>query len=166
MLERKRPKKNNEKLQVLQTPNEGWVEMRERLSSGVPTMGEISASAKDFQYLASPYSLNGTAEGDIRTTRYQQATRCAYKLMASGLNIYSPITYHHAVQAVCGFVNRPTKFWLELDFGILQYAKGLFVLMLDGWQNSIGVQREIEYARENGIPVSFIHPDAYILTGK
>ena len=42
----------------------------------------------------------------------------------------------------------------------------MFVLQLEAWQRSIGVKREIEFARENDIPVSFLHPDAYILTGK
>lgn len=166
MLGRKRSKTNNENLQELPTETSGGMGLQSWLSGRVPEMGEISASAKDFQYLACPYSLNNTADSDEMKNRYEQVTRCTYKLLKTGLNIYSPITYHHAIQRVCGIIKAPTRFWLELDFGILKHAKGMFVLMLDGWQNSIGVTREIEFCRHHDIPISFIHPDAYILTGK
>ena len=166
MLGKRRNKTNDEDLSELSTEAIGGMAVPEWMSGRVPEMGEISSSAKDFQYLASPYSLNNTADSSAMRESYEQVTRCTFKLLKTGLNVYSPITYHHAVQKVCGVMRQPTRFWLELDFGILKHAKGMFVLMLDGWQNSIGVTREIEFCRHNNIPISFIHPDAYILTGK
>jgi len=166
MLGRKRTRKDNENLHE-QPTDQGWeVGMPEGLSRGVSGMETISSNAKELNYLASPYSLNGTADRGILRTRYEQNARCSLKLTMQGLNVYSPVVYHHAIQEVCGYVDRPTNFWLELDFGILKLASGMFVLQLDEWQRSIGVKREIEFARENDIPVTFIHPDAYILTGK
>ena len=71
--------------------------------------------------------------------------RCAYKFLLQGLNIYSPIVYQHSLQNVCGYIDRPTDFWLSLDFGILRQASGMFVLMLQDWDKSIGVEKEIEF---------------------
>jgi len=166
MLGRKRTRTDNENLHE-QPTDQGWeVGMPKGLSRGVSGMETISSNAKELNYLASPYSLNGTADRGIMRQRYEQNARCSLKLTMQGLNVYSPVVYHHAIQEVCGYVDRPTNFWLELDFGILKLASGMFVLQLDEWQRSIGVKREIEFARENDIPVTFIHPDAYILTGK
>ena len=129
-------------------------------------MGALATEAKSFVYLASPYSLNNTADEDSMECRYKQITRCCHTMMATGLNVYSPITHHHSVQSVGGAINQSSNYWLSLDFGILKHAKGLFVLMLDGWQNSIGVKREIAYAREHlDIPVMSIQPDKFIMTG-
>ena len=129
-------------------------------------LATLSASAKDLIYLASPYSLNGTASKKILEDRYQITCRCAYKFLLQGLNIYSPIVYQHSLQNVCGYIDRPTDFWLSLDFGILRQASGMFVLMLQDWDKSIGVEKEIEFANSKDIPITFIHPDTYILTGR
>jgi len=129
-------------------------------------VGELAAEAQGFVYLASPYSLNNTADEAAMDCRFAQITRCCHTMMTAGLNVYSPITHHHAVQDIGGAINKSSDFWLRLDFGLLKHASGVFVLMLDGWQNSIGVTREISYARDHlGIPVMFIQPDKNILAG-
>ena len=167
MLGRKRNRgKDTKNLQELSTES-GWeMDLRKRLSDGVPQMGEISTSSKDYIYLASPYSLNNTSSEQEKECRYKQVARCAYKFLLQGISIYSPIVHYHSIQKVCGNIIKPTKFWLELDFGLLKHSQGMFVLMIDGWSQSIGVKREIEYCRKIELPVTFIHPDAYILNGE
>lgn len=153
-------------LQKLSTKPRRNLDMRERMSAGVSEVGALASKAKEFVYLASPYSLNNTAKDEAMDRRNAQITRCCHTMMATGLNVYSPITHHHSVQNIGGKIEGSSDYWLALDFGLLKHATGLFVLMLDGWQNSIGVTREISYAREHlDIPVVFIQPDKYILTG-
>jgi citrate lyase beta subunit len=36
---------------------------------------------------------------------------------------------------------------------------GLIVLALDGWEESVGVQAEIEHARKLGLSVIIVHPE-------
>jgi len=130
----------------------------------VQSVEDLAAQAKDFVYLASPYSLGGTANDADMDRRYRQITRCCHALTRLGANIYSPITHHHSTQSVGGIIKGDSNYWLAIDFGVLKHAKGMYVLTLDGWEKSVCVSREIEYARDKlDIPVMFIRPDKYIL---
>ena len=166
MLGRKRTKERNEDVRELQTEVRREVGVYEGLSRGVSGLATLSASAKDLIYLASPYSLNGTSSEKVLESRYQMNCRCVFKFMLQGLNIYSPIVYQHSILSVCGYIDKPTNFWLSLDFGILRQSSGMFVLMLEDWDKSVGVEKEIEFARSKNIPITYIHPDIYILTGR
>lgn len=129
-------------------------------------MEAMATSTQGVIYLAAPYTLNGTAEPEEMNTRVKQVTRAANQLMMMGLNVFSPVTHSHAINKVAE-LEFDTADWLRKDFGYLKNAKGMYVLMLDGWENSIGVRREIEYARDwLGMPVMFLYPDKFILTGE
>ena len=140
--------------------------MQERLSRGVPELETLETTPKNLIYLASPYTLNGTADETEMQKRYEQVTRCAHMLMAMGMNVFSPITHSHAVQSVRWPLSINTGEWLQIDFAYLRHAHGMAVLMLDGWQNSIGVTREIEFCRKHYIPIMFLQPDKLILEGE
>jgi hypothetical protein len=48
------------------------------------------------------------------------------------------------------------QIWQRHDHRYLEACDEVVVLMLDGWQQSIGVQAEISAARELGKPVTFL----------
>jgi len=52
------------------------------------------------------------------------------------------------------------SFWREYDRAFLEMCSEVWVLTLDGWRESHGVQAEIELARELGKPVVLVEPDA------
>jgi hypothetical protein len=135
------------------------------MSRGVPELETLEASPKNIIYLASPYTLNGSAEENEMEKRYEQVTRCAHMMMVMGMNVFSPVTHSHAIQNSRWPLCINTTEWLQMDFAYLTHAHGMAVLMLDGWQNSIGVTREIEFCRKHHIPVMFIQPDKFILEG-
>jgi hypothetical protein len=140
------------------------MDLPQRVPEGVQSVEDLAAQAKDFIYLASPYSLGGTADDAAMDRRHRQITRCCHALMRLGANVYSPITHHHSTQSVGGTIEGDSNYWLTIDFGVLKHAKGMYVLTLDGWEKSVCVSREIEYARDTlNIPVIFIRPDKYIL---
>ena len=108
-------------------------------------------------YLASPYSH---PEEAIRYGRFHRVCEVCAKLMMRGLHIYSPIAHTHPV-AVCGEAVRakmPTDFkvWREYDTWFISRVDAVYVLMLDGWKESVGVTAEIEMAREYNIPVKYL----------
>ena len=128
-------------------------------------MDTLEAFRQEIVYLASPYTLNGTSDDDAQHQRVRQVNRAANRLMMMGVNVFSPVTHSHQIckEADLGF---DTTAWLRKDFGFLSACVGMYVLMLPDWEQSIGVKREIEFARRFGIPVMFIYPDRYILTGE
>jgi hypothetical protein len=109
---------------------------------------------KGIVYLASPYSH---PEAGVRGARYDIACAHAAQLMAAGECVFSPIAHSHPIaeylddRLVCDF-----DFWMAEDLPILAACSVLKVLCIDGWKESRGVQREIEFARERGIPVEYI----------
>ncbi len=44
-----------------------------------------------------------------------------------------------------------------LDF--LRVSKGLILIKVEGWQNSWGIQQELNFCQENQIPVYTMNPD-------
>jgi hypothetical protein len=102
-------------------------------------------------YLASPYSHPDAA---IRQRRFEAVCRVAARLLRQGRTVYSPIVYGHAL---CAYgVPGDWRFWQRHDRPLLEACDEVVVLMLDGWENSVGVHAEIAFAREMGKPVSFM----------
>jgi hypothetical protein len=77
--------------------------------------------------------------------------------------VYSPITYAAEIE-LYSKVRRGHEYWLAIDYLMLDQATWLHVLMLDGWQESVGVQQEIErfHTRLKGRRgTRFIKPEDY-----
>jgi nucleoside 2-deoxyribosyltransferase len=106
-------------------------------------------------YLASPYTHPDPA---VREQRFQAACRAAAALIHEGFVVFAPIVHSHPVAAY----GLPTSwaFWRKQDQEHLEQCDELLVLMLDGWQESTGVQAEILLARELGKPVRYLAPAA------
>lgn len=106
-------------------------------------------------YLASPYSH---PDASIREFRFREACRAAAKLMRCGKVVFSPIAHGHCI---CEH-GLPTdwRFWEPFDRAQLERCDEVIVLMLEGWQQSTGVQAEIRIAAELGKPVRYLEPDA------
>jgi hypothetical protein len=105
-------------------------------------------------YLASPYSHPDPA---MREARYQAACRQAAEMLRCGIPTWSPIAYSHALTA--HGLPLDWAFWERFDRAFLEICSDVWVLMLDGWEESNGVQAEIAIARELGKPVVLVEPE-------
>lgn len=107
-----------------------------------------------YVYLASPFTH---PDSQVRRERYIKACAHAARLMLDGQAVFAPIPHSYSIEdhfpQLEGF-----DFWMHQDLPILHHAAKLIVLKLDGWDKSKGVAREMEYAKENGIPVEFMEP--------
>jgi hypothetical protein len=102
-------------------------------------------------YLASPYTH---ADPAVRQRRFEAACQAAARLIRQGKTVFSPIAHSHTI---CRYgLPLDWQFWQPHDRRYLQACDEVIVLMLDGWEESAGVQAEIAIARELGKPVSFI----------
>jgi hypothetical protein len=104
-------------------------------------------------YLAAPYSH---PDPNVITERVRAIDRTAAHMFAQGHFVFSPITHCHPIHlyGLPGDYN----FWQEYNKRMLSHCDELCVLMLDGWGQSLGVQGEIEFARENNKIVSYRYP--------
>ena len=106
-------------------------------------------------YLASPYSHDDPA---VRLERFEAVCRFAAGLMRSGLVVFSPIAHTHPIAISEDGLPKGWEFWERFDREFLEAADSMVVLMLDGWEESVGVQAEILIAEELELPVEFATP--------
>ena len=105
-------------------------------------------------YLACPYSHK---DPTVKQARFEAVNKVAARLMAEGYMVFSPISHTHPI-ALAGELPGDWKFWEAYDRTFLEWADELWVLELDGWGYSIGVQSEIGIAKELKKPVRYIKP--------
>lgn len=106
-------------------------------------------------YLASPYSH---PDAKVREARFVAANRAAYRLMQRGEVVFSPISHSHSIEVESGVIG-DHEFWARQDDAFQAQCRKVAVLIIDGWQESRGVQREIQLAKENGMSVEFLGPE-------
>jgi nucleoside 2-deoxyribosyltransferase len=103
-------------------------------------------------YLASPYSH---PDAEVRERRFDAVCRAAAYLIRIGKSVYSPIAHSHPI---CRYgLPGDWRFWQHHDSQYIEICDEMVVLMLDGWEQSEGIQAEMGIARELGKPVTFIH---------
>lgn len=102
-------------------------------------------------YLASPYSH---PEPAVRQERFEAVCRAAAELIRQGYVVFSPIAHSHGI-AQHG-LPLDWGYWERHDRRLLAACDELWVLMLDGWEDSRGVQAEVAIAQAMGKPVRFV----------
>lgn len=103
-------------------------------------------------YLASPYN---NKDWKVRENRYECACMAAGELFMQGKSVFSPIAHSHGIAR---YSDLPKGFdtWKEWNMLLLSKCDALYVLTIDGWRGSRGVQAEIEEARRLGMPITYI----------
>ncbi len=99
-------------------------------------------------YLASPYTGNEQAN-------FEAVCRTAGHLMKASFFVFSPIAHTHPI-AMGGTLPTDWNYWEAYDRAMIERCDAVWVLMLDGWEESKGVTAEIEYAKYLGKDIKFI----------
>ena len=102
-------------------------------------------------YLAIPYSH---ADPAVMDSRAEIADYITARLTLAGYEVYSPISsWHHIAKEY----ELPTDYayWKRLNDHILSICDRLWVIRLDGWEESKGVQDEIETAEKLSIEITY-----------
>lgn len=102
-------------------------------------------------YLAGPYSHKDPA---VISKRMHEVYTYAAAQIQQGICVISPMYCHGMVE----YFDMPGdwSFWGEFSHALLSRCDKMHVLMLDGWEESTGVQAEIKLAHEMNIPVEYI----------
>ncbi len=102
-------------------------------------------------YLSSPYTHPTKA---VQNERFDAVCKAASYFMKRGCHILSPIAHTHPIARY----GLPTdwEFWAAYDTACLKQCKVMWVLMLYGWEKSVGVTAEIGIAKDLGMPIWYV----------
>lgn len=99
-------------------------------------------------YLASPYS---DEEPFVMNARWKSVRKYASNLIELGYLVFSPVVYqlHYGLP-------KDFSFWKSMDFKMIEAADEVWILKLKGWNKSVGVVAEMNYAVKLGKPIRFV----------
>lgn len=107
-----------------------------------------------YIYLASPYHHD---DPQVRFARYLEAERATAWLLNRGQFTFSPIVhcYHMANR-----YNLPhdVEFWWEYNKAMMIPSDDFYYLKIDGWEESKGLKRELEWMSAHHRPVVMMEP--------
>jgi len=95
-------------------------------------------------YLATSYYHD---DPKVREERYHIACKLVAALFKEKIYVYSPIV-HNVVPAQIGKIPSGYDIWQEFDEEMCRKLDGLIVAKIDGWQESKGVQAEINLCKQ------------------
>lgn len=113
--------------------------------------GDEKMRRKFDYYIASPYSHPSSA---VRERRFQDVAKFAAYMVRKGSTIFCPITHSHPIQE--HGTPGGWEFWKEIDETAIDNCRILYVLCIEGWNESEGVEAEIEYAKKRNMFVRYV----------
>lgn len=114
-----------------------------------------------FRYLASPYSSDNPGE---QVYRYYEAMKCLHWLLKQHIYTYSPIVHCHPMAEKFKLPSN-SIFWRKYNRQMIDSSIGILVLKISGWNESVGVIDEIDYALDREREIDYISPikDGYTI---
>ena len=102
-----------------------------------------------MSYLATPYSkyFGGIEQAFI------DVAKIAARLIAAGINIYSPIIHNHPITVYGGINPLDHTIWLPFDDVMMKLSSNLIVAHLPGWYESKGIAHEIAFFEATKKPI-------------
>lgn len=111
----------------------------------------IDTLRSGYAYLASPYS-HPTMR--TRVERYMEAADFVAWAFRQEIPIFSPIVHWHQVALANEFPTDFAPYKVQND-AMLYASCAMVILCIDGWQESHGIEYEIEKAKEWGRPIYY-----------
>lgn len=110
-------------------------------------------------YLASPYS---DPDPLTRDQRYLKVMECASSLLNQNILTFSPILYSHEMSKKYSL---PTDaaWWWDFNRTMMDKCENLIILKLPGWDKSVGVKQEKEYAQSMSYPIYMFNDSKYAI---
>ncbi len=106
----------------------------------------------EYWYFATPYTQY---PGDIELACIA-AAKGAGRLIAEGIQVFSPIAHFHTISIAAGMAPTNYKIWMTADEPFMRRAYGLIVYKMPTWGISKGVQIEIKEFEDAGKPIEYV----------
>lgn len=128
----------------------------------ITSIKPISKEGERLIYLASPYTH---PKRSVMAKRLVEVSNVYARLTRKGHILFAPICMNATAQHYSDVViGHSWDFWQRFDTEFLRRSDELWVVMMDGWRQSKGVQAEIKIARYLGLPIAYVDPDTLITT--
>lgn len=104
-------------------------------------------------FVSAPYS---DSDPEVVERRFNTiCTYCATLMATSRRTVISPIIPGHVLRS---YADLPGDFeyWKQYCMDLLNSAKEVHVLMMNGWDSSVGVNAEIKHAQELGLTIVYV----------
>lgn len=112
-----------------------------------------------YIYLASPYT---SPDPRVRERRCRDVQYACARLLNAGHHVYSPIAHWHPIDVVYD-LPKDQEFYRAMERKLIRYFDELWVLALDGWHISVGIEHEVLLAREYGKPIRVLDPVSLVV---
>lgn len=107
-------------------------------------------------YLASPYSHNNKM---IEYQRYWKITQVAASLHSTYKHAFIlPITQSKILCDIKPELGGSFEKWAERDLEFILRCDEVWVVKMEGWKESVGVQAEIRFAKDIEKVIRYVHP--------
>lgn len=107
-------------------------------------------------FLGAPYYH---PNGLIRRERSKKVDAWALRLMQMGHTIFSPLTHTVPLERLMVKKDQPgAEFWLAQSLPHIPWADEVWILGLEGWDESNGVEKELTEAIRKAKPIFFLDP--------
>jgi len=118
----------------------------------------LVAAGVDNCYLAAPLT---SGDVTLEARRAFATSRVAGLLMDKDVAVYSPLSHGWLVKQFHG--DHSHNWWMRHCVPLLDRFDYLVVLCLPGWDDSLGVRMEIEYAQKSGKEVRYLAPSPRLI---
>jgi hypothetical protein len=103
-------------------------------------------------FISNPYTHK---DKKVELERYNAVLKYTAQLMNSREMVFSPIVHCHEL-AVQHELPGDWKFWQVYCEIMISKCQCMHVLMLDGWEDSVGTKAEISFAEKLGLEIKYI----------
>jgi len=110
------------------------------------------AAGDGFLYLASPYSKYPAGMEQA----FQDAAIATAWLLRRGVHSFCPITHSHPIAVYGGLSLTDHEIWLPADRPMMNAARGIVVCQMPTWDQSFGIQHEIDVFKAALKPVEYL----------
>ena len=117
----------------------------------------MEATNLTLSYLAAPYSH---PDKSVVEKRMETLCKVDALLMQRGIYTVSPLLKHFIVH----YTDLPTdwNYWKGYSDTVMCAVDRVIIVMMDGWEESVGVQAEIKMANHLGIKVEYVNENGGI----
>lgn len=103
----------------------------------------VQSATGNYFYLGQPYS---SPDPEVQHERARYAMKAVAKLLNSGVHVFSPILHCHEL-AHAHDLPKDYSFWKDYALAMLTGSRGIIVLQLPGWKDSVGLSDELAYSQ-------------------
>lgn len=108
-------------------------------------------------YIASPFTYkhqDSNMRMRVEEERFELVTKAIAKLQEKYPYAFiGPITQSHITSKYMSQKNSEFNYWRKRDLTYISRCDELWILPLEGWQESMGVQEEVKFAKKHKIPI-------------